>query len=192
MGGQIVLCIGLEDMIEKLINEYSQQAYEFAVHLCGSAEEAKELMQESFFRLIRHWDQYDASQPLENYFMTVMRNLYYDGIKKWDRGFISLETPVAGEDEGSVLADALADEDAEDLQTALERREVSETVRSVLEELAPEYKAVLIMSDMQGLGYNEIASVLDCSLGTVRSRLWRARNAFKKKMRKHLYYLRVE
>src|SRR3989338_5892568 len=165
-------------MIEKLINEYSQQAYEFAVHLCGSAEEAKELMQESFFRLIRHWDQYDASQPLENYFMTVMRNLYYDGIKKWDRGFISLETPVAGEDEGSVLADALADEDAEDLQTALERREVSETVRSVLEELAPEYKAVLIMSDMQGLGYNEIASVLDCSLGTVRSRLWRARNAF--------------
>ena len=90
------------------------------------------------------------------------------------------------------MADALADEDAEDLQTALERREVSETVRSVLEELAPEYKAVLIMSDMQGLGYNEIASVLDCSLGTVRSRLWRARNAFKKKMRKHLYYLRVE
>ena len=65
--------------LERFIREYAERAFQFAFRLCGNAEQAKELTQEAFFRLIRKWDQYDPSQPLEGWFLTVLRNVYYDG-----------------------------------------------------------------------------------------------------------------
>ena len=167
--------------LERFIREYAERAFQFAFRLCGNAEEAKELTQEAFFRLIRKWDQYDPSQPLEGWFLTVLRNVYYDGLRRHERSrTVPLDAPLLrSEPEGLSYADLLAD-GSEALLDKIERREAGSRIQEALELLSAEHRAVLTLCDMQGLKYEEIAEVLDCPLGTVRSRVSRARAAFKR------------
>jgi RNA polymerase sigma-70 factor (ECF subfamily) len=169
-------------MLERFIQEYSERGFQFAYHLCGNAEEAKELVQEAFFRVIRRWDSYDPSQPLENWFLTILRNVFYDGVKRYERRHgVSLDAPIrdASGEPAASLSEVLADGREEALLERLEREEERDQVRLALEALSPDHKAVLTLCDMQGMSYEEVSAVLDCPLGTVRSRVSRARAAFK-------------
>ena len=166
-------------MIERFVEEYADKGYQFAFHLCGDQEQAKELVQEAFYRVIAKWESYYSEQPLENWFMTIVRNLYYDGMKRYDRRHgLSLDAPHP--DSGRAFSDILADAADEPVLERLERREEAAGVEAALAALTPEHRAILTLGDMQGLGYEELAAALDCPLGTVRSRLFRARAAFKK------------
>jgi RNA polymerase sigma-70 factor (ECF subfamily) len=171
-------------MLERFIEDYADQAYQFAFALCGNVEDARELVQESFYRLIQKWDQYDPSQPLDSWFVVILRNIYFDGTRKYDkRHCVSLDAPAEGRDgDGDNFSELIADAREEDLLGRLERQEASESVQEVLRSLSPEHRAVLDLCDLQGLKYEEIKDVLDCSLNTVRSRLFRARAAFRKAM----------
>lgn len=186
MGGSIVYkgmaLASPKLMLEGFIEEYSEKGYQFAYHLCGREDEAKELVQEAFVRVLRHWERCDRSQSQENWFLTILRNLYYDSLKRYERrNTVSWDAPLGrGENEGRTLAELVADERDEAMLDRLERQEASAEVRAVLNSLAAEHKAVLILCDMQALSYEEIAEVLDCPVGTVRSRLYRARAAFRR------------
>ncbi|MBI5209072.1 MAG: RNA polymerase sigma factor [Elusimicrobia bacterium] len=171
-------------MLQSFIEEYSDRAYQFAYRLCGDAEEAKELVQEAFFRLIKAWDLYDAEQPLEGWFLTILRNVYIDSVKRYDRrNRLSLDMTVKHDDgEGLPLAEVLPDEGEERILEALERREAGGEVREALASLSPEHRAALSLCDMEGMKYGEIAEVLGCPVGTVRSRVARARVIFREKM----------
>lgn len=169
-------------MLEEFIRDYSDRAYQFAYQLCGDAEQAKELVQEAFYRIIRKWDQYDPSRSLEGWFLTILRNLYFDGLRSYERrNVLSLDVPSTcdgGEDGSLTLADAVTEDD-DDLLGVLARDEDSRQIQAAFDSLKPEYRAVLTMCDGQGLSYEEIASVMDCPKGTVRSRLNRARAALR-------------
>ena len=167
-------------MIERFVEQYSEKGFQFAYHLCGNAEEAKELVQEAFTRLIAKWESYDSSQPLENWFLSILRNAYFDGLRRYERrSCVSLDgvAPDAG---GKSFADVLADAGEQPLLERLERREAAATVQRALASLTAEHRAILTLGDMEGLSYEQLAEVLDCPLGTIRSRLYRARAAFKK------------
>ncbi len=167
-------------MLDRFIADYSEKGYQFAFRLCGNAEEARELVQETFVRVMSKWDQYDPAQSLEGYFISILRNLYYDGLRRFDRrNLCSLDAPP--EADGAALSDRLADGE-EALLDRLERREAEEQVQTALKGLAAEQRAILELSDVQGLSYDQIAAVLDCPVGTVRSRLSRARRALREKL----------
>ena len=166
-------------MLERFIEDYAEKGYQVAFRLCGNAEEAKELAQEAFTKLITTWEHYDAAQPLENWFLTILRNLYYDGVRRYDRRHcVPLDAPIG--DDGPSFADVLMDHGEEPLLRSLERRESAAAVREALKALSAEHRAILTLGDMEGLAYEELAGALGCPLGTVRSRLFRARAAFKK------------
>ncbi len=177
-------------MLERFIREYSERGYQFAFHLCGSAETAQELLQEAFFRVVKKWGSYDPGLPIENWFLTILRHVYYDGLKRCEhRRAVSLDAPV---EEGELsFSEVVADRGEEDLLARLERQESAELVRGILDSLSPEHRAILALCDMQGLTYEEISAVLDCPLGTVRSRINRARLAFKKKMLERMSEVQV-
>ncbi len=168
-------------VLERFIGEYSEKAFQFAFHLCGNSEEAAELVQEAFFRVIRKWDQFDQGQPLENWFLTILRNVYYDDLRRYDRRIISLDMPLSSEGaEGFTLGDNLPDAREEALLDRLERLEKVDGVQAAMAELTAEHRAILTLFDLQGKSYEQICVVLDCPLGTVRSRLARARGALRK------------
>ena len=166
--------------MERIIEQYSERGFQFAYHLCGNAEEAKELGQEAFVRLISRWQTYDETQPVENWFLTILRNVYFDSVRRYERRHgVSLDAVLADPD-GESFADRIADKNEEPLLRRLERQETADAVRRALAALTPEHRAILTLCDMQGLSYEKLTSVMDCPLGTVRSRLNRARAAFKK------------
>ncbi len=170
-----------QEKMERLVDEHSERGYQFAYGLCGNSEEAKELVQEAFCRVFRSWDRYDQSQPLESWFLTILRNIYIDSIKRCERRCsVHLDAALRpGQEDGSTLAESLADPNEEAVLDRLTRESQWAAVRRAMDGLTLEHKAILTLFDVEGLGYEQIAQALDCPLGTVRSRLSRARAALK-------------
>lgn len=176
------LCVMIErNSLERFVVEYGDRAYGFAFGLCGNEADARDIVQESFLRLFAKADMYDESQPLETWFLSILKNLYRDGLRRWERrSRISLDAPVG--DEGLTVADSLADAREEALLDRLEREESSARVRRALEALTPDARAVLALVDMENVGYEDAAETLGVPLGTLRSRLNRARAALRKRL----------
>lgn len=165
---------------EVFVEQYGDRAYRFAYGLCGSDQEARELVQEAFVKILDKADKFDSTQNLENWFLTVMKNLFMDGKRRWERKRgVSLDAPIG---EGLTVADALADEREESMLARLEREETGLTVRRALAALSADARAILTLIDIDRMPYDEAAKVLDCAPGTVRSRLFRAREALRTRL----------
>ena len=167
--------------MERLVDQYSERGYQFAFGLCGNSEESKELVQEAFYRVFRSWSRVDRTQPLECLFLTILRNVYVDSVKRSEhRHGVGLDTVLRPEHEdGATLAETLADPKEEAVLERLTRESQLVQLRRAFGGLSVEHKAILNLFDVDGLGYDQIAVALDCPLGTVRSRLSRARAALK-------------
>ena len=172
---------GAREGMERLVAEHAEHAYHFARQLSGSAEEAKELVQEAYCRAFKGWDSYDPSQPMDKWFLTILRNVYVDGAKSMARrGSVDLDAEMRpGLEEVQTFAEGLPDGE-EPVLDRLARESESAGVRRALQGLKAEYQVILTLFDVEGLGYEQIAEVLDCPLGTVRSRLNRARAALRR------------
>lgn len=164
---------------ERVVEEYAEKGYRFALSLCGGADEARELLQEAFVKVLTRWDSYDPSQPLDNWFYAIVRHLYLDGLRRYERRH-GLSLDAAVDEEGTPLAERLADRRETPLLEGLERREAAEAVQRALASLKPEYRAILTLVDVEGMGYEGVAAALEWPMGTVRSRLFRAREALRK------------
>jgi RNA polymerase sigma-70 factor (ECF subfamily) len=168
------------DDLERFVDEFGDHAYSFAFSLAGNEPDARELVQEAFVRIFDRADRYDAAQSLESWFLTVMKNLFLDGTRSWDRKRgVSLDEPMG---DGTTIADSLADAREEALLDRLERTEDAERVHRALARLKPEWRGVLMMIDVNGMGYEDAAEALDWPLGTVRSRVSRARAALRARL----------
>ena len=169
------------DALERFVDQFGDHAYGFAFSLCGNEADAKELVQNAFVKIFDKAGSFDSSHSLESWYMTVLKNLFLDGTRRWERKRgVSLDEPV-GED-GLTVADCVADEREEALLDRLERAEESDRVQRALAGLNKDLRAVLLMIDANGLGYEEAARALDWPLGTVRSRLSRARSTLRTRL----------
>ncbi|HAZ09303.1 MAG TPA: RNA polymerase subunit sigma-24 [Elusimicrobia bacterium] len=168
--------------LERFVDEYADKAYSYAYGLCNNEPDARELVQAAFVRLFEHAGRYDrARSSLENWYLTLLRHIYVDGVRRWERkSRLSLDFPL-GQD-GLTVADVVADPREAALLDRLESQESAEQIRAALATLAPAVRAALMLVDVDGLGYEETAQVLDCPLGTVRSRINRGRASLRRKL----------
>lgn len=165
------------DRLERFVDEYADKAYSFAVGLCADDHQAQDLVQEAFVKVFDHAGSLDEDKGLDQWFLTVMKRLYLDGVKRMDnRPKVDFDCPIGG---GLTVAEAIPDERDEALAGRLERAETRSLVRKGLARLVPEHKAILLMVDLNGMGYEEAAQALGVPLGTVRSRIVRARDALR-------------
>lgn len=166
---------------DALIDANANKAYCFAMGLCGNEDDAKELVQEGFAKAMDRIGTHDRSQPFEAWFLTVLKNLYLDGMKRFERrNVLPLDAPL--DETGLTVADAVGDRRETALLDRLESQESSKLVRRAMRALTPDARAVLLMIDLQGLGYEETAEVMGCPLNTLRSRIVRARVALKQRL----------
>jgi RNA polymerase sigma-70 factor (ECF subfamily) len=163
--------------LERFVDEYADKAYSFALGLCADEQLAQDLVQEAFVRLFDHAGALEEEKGLDQWFLTVMKRLYLDGLKRMDnRPKVDFDCPIGG---GLTVAEAIPDERDVALAGRLEQAETRSLVRKGLSRLVPEHKAILLMVDMNGMGYEEAAQALGVPLGTVRSRIVRARDALR-------------
>lgn len=166
---------------DALIDANANKAYCFAMGLCGNEDDAKELVQEAFAKAMNRIGTHDPSLPFEAWFLTVMKHLYLDGTRKYEKRYgQSLDKPI--DESGLTVADGVADIREMSLLDRLEREESSKLVRRAMRSLTPDARAVLLMIDLEGLSYEQTAAVMGCPLNTLRSRIVRARAALRERL----------
>ncbi len=160
---------------DRLFRECHLRAYHFTLQLVGNPEDAMDIVQEAFLRVHKHWSRRDKSRPFVPWLYTIIRNLTVDLHRKrgarretdWDEAQPQ-ESPHPGPD---VLA---------------EKNKLKERVWLAIRQLSPEQREVLVLRDIQGFAYKEIAAVTGNSLTTVNSRLHDAREILRRKLRRYL------
>ncbi len=164
--------------LERLVRDYGERAFQFAYRLTGNIDQAKEVVQETYYRVLKNWDKYDSSQPLENWFFSILRHVFLDCVRSCEHSrFLSLDAATEESEESAL--DALADDRDERILDALERQESAQAVKRALGRLTVEHRAVLTLCDLESMPYDQIAAVIGCPIGTVRSRVNRARSALR-------------
>ena len=157
---------GQPEAWDELIEKYGQRLYNLAYHFAGSAEEAEDVTQEIFLRLYQNLHRYTGEAPLAAWALRLSRNLCIDHYRRMRRDQRSYAVP------DEILEQMPA---AGDLQEELQRREELRAVYGALAELPEESAEVVLLRDLQGWTMDEIAVYLGVPLGTIKSRLHRAR-----------------
>lgn len=150
--------------------------YRFALRLSESRDEAEDLVQDTYLRAYRAWEQYLPGTRCKSWLFTICRNVFLRRRERSQRhDAILLETahddPRAISREASVFA-ASRDEDPEG---EFFRSIVDDQIVTAIEQLSEEYRLVVVLSDLEDLSYGEIAEVMEIPVGTVKSRLFRGR-----------------
>lgn len=165
---------------EQLISKYQQKVYNIAYRLMGNAEDASDLAQEAFIKTYKSIKNFRGDASFSTWLHHIVMNVCRDELRKRSRHKISsLDEPVTTE-EGQVNREVT--DWSNSPEQAYEQKESKETLQKLIDTLSPEYRLIIVMREMQGFSYEEIAHQLDISLGTVKSRLSRARKYLKDKI----------
>ncbi|MDX2030808.1 MAG: RNA polymerase sigma factor [Blastocatellia bacterium] len=170
---------GDEEAFLALYRRRQGAIYRFAVRMSGSPSVAEDVTQETFMILLRGDGKYDAARgSFSAYLFGIARNQMLRRLEK-ERGLLPLDP--AGEDDARREPESMIA--AEDPLRDLTRRETIESVRQAVLSLPPHYREVVVLCDLHEMSYQEAASVLDCAVGTVRSRLHRGRGMLVERLR---------
>ena len=157
---------GRPEAWEELLSLYGERIYNIAIHFAGGAEDAEDLTQEIFLRLYQNLRLYRGDVPLAAWALRLSRNLCIDHYRRTRR---ERRSDVLSED---VLERMPAGEDP---QAEAQKRQQLRAVYSGLEEMTEELAEVVVLRDLQGWSLEETAAFQDVPVGTVKSRLHRAR-----------------
>jgi RNA polymerase sigma-70 factor, ECF subfamily len=162
--------------------DFQQQAMPFLDAMFGTAyrltrnpRDAEDLVQESLLRAYRFWDTFERDSNCKAWLLRIVTNTF---INEYQRKKRSREILEAATSEQAATDGVLIHEQAERYQSperALLERGVSDDVQRALEALPDDFRLAVVLCDMQGLSYKEIAEIMDCPVGTVMSRLFRGR-----------------
>jgi RNA polymerase sigma-70 factor, ECF subfamily len=154
--------------------------YRFALQMSGSEAIAEDVTQEVFMVLMSEAKNFDpAKGTLAGYLYGVARNQVLRALSR-DRSFVQIAEGY-GEDEGEAAYEQLVAQD--DPLGDLTRAEVIDSVRQAVMALPAHYREVVVLCDLHEMSYAEAAEVLNCAVGTIRSRLHRARSLLIEKLR---------
>lgn len=145
--------------------EAAPRALRAALGWLGDEQEAREAAQESFLKAHRARERYDAERPFYPWLRRIVRNTCFDRLSRRKHR------------EASGLRDEWVASDAPTALDLLSREAAIQSVRNGLERLNEEQREILVLRHFEDLPYNEIAAILDVPIGTVMSRLYRARKA---------------
>ena len=149
--------------------EYSDSLYRYALVLTRQRTEAEDLVQETYVRAIQAYSRLRENSNVKGWLFTILRNQWLNELRRRRTG-----PQLVDVDGDNQVADGLHG-NLPDAQTVLEGQEDAIRVRTAIGKLPSEFQEVLILREFEELSYHEIATVLNCPVGTVMSRLGRAR-----------------
>ena len=168
---------GDADAFEQLLLEHQKNVYNLCYRMAGDPDDAMDLSQETFLRAWRCLDQYQFASAFSTWLYRLCSNICIDFLRKRRR---QQTVPLTFEDaDGEEQTYAVPD--AQPLpEEQVELKLTRETLAAAMAQLLPEHRAVLQLRVVNEMSYEQIADVLDIQIGTVKSRLSRARNQLKK------------
>ena len=157
---------------EKLVTEYEKGVYAIALRMTGNPEDASDMTQEAFIKAYNSLQSFRGDSKFSVWLYRIASNVCLDFLRSRSRKpTVSLSVE---DDEGEETQLDVADE-SQSPELLLERSLTRDAVQRGLQALAPDYRQILLLREIQGLSYEEIADVLQIEVGTVKSRIFRAR-----------------
>jgi RNA polymerase sigma-70 factor (ECF subfamily) len=157
-----------------------RRAYNLAYRLLGNASDAEDITQDAYMRAWRHFSLYDRSRPFEGWLFRIVTNLVVDMKRRHKRVRIySLDAPLSVNNDGDAVRLEPVDF-ASNPETVVLRDTFSEKMQDALTALPQDYRVAVILADVEELSYQEIAEIVGVPLGTIRSRIHRARLMLRK------------
>jgi RNA polymerase sigma factor (sigma-70 family) len=155
---------------DEIVREHSARVYRLAYRLTGNRQDAEDLTQEVFVRVFRSLSSFQPG-TFEGWLHRITTNLFLDQARRRQR----IRFDALPEDFSDRLPGLLPTPDAEYVRDLFDA-----DIEAALDELSPEYRAAVVLCDVEGLSYEEIAGVLEVKIGTVRSRIHRGRSMLRK------------
>jgi RNA polymerase sigma-70 factor, ECF subfamily len=159
---------------DELVREHGDRVYRLAYRLSGNAQDAEDITQETFIRVFRSLSNYQPG-TFEGWLHRITTNLFLDMVRRRNR----IRMEALPEDYDRVPSDGPSPE-----QVYHDAR-LAPDLQSALDSLAPEFRAAVVLCDIEGLSYEEIGATLGVKLGTVRSRIHRGRQAIREHLATH-------
>lgn len=170
---------------EVLVAKYQKRMLNTAFRIIGEYEDACEVTQDAFISAYRNLNGFRAEAKFSTWLTAITVNLAKNRLKrviiKHTREPVSLDAPIRTAD-GEVMPDPPSKEPS--VLDRMERRDVNRAVQDCIQALEPDFRAVLVLRDMQDFSYDEIGGMLKVAAGTVKSRLFRARESVKECLKK--------
>jgi RNA polymerase sigma-70 factor (ECF subfamily) len=168
---------GEERAFQELVERYQTRLLNFIYRTIGDRDRAEDLVQEVFIRVYRHLHRFDRSKKFSTWVYTIASNLAKNELRNRSRNplvlFQTLQGSSDDEDRPIQFEDTTARPD--DLYR---KRHLRELVEQTVAQLPEHHRQVFVLRELEGKSYEEIADITACNLGTVKSRLNRARTAF--------------
>jgi len=171
---------------DQLVGFYKDRVCNYVARMVHDPVEAEDIAQEAFVKAYRNLPSFRGASSFQTWLYRIASNLTIDAVRRRRRrdNTFSLDAPVDSE-EGQMareLEDTSLPGPVGDLETA----ELQGQVHEAIQQLSPKLRSVVVLYELQGLSYEEIAEILGCPLGTVKSRLFNARMELKGKLERVL------
>jgi len=167
---------------ELLFRRSQRRAYNLAYRLTGNSADAEDVTQDAYVRAWHNFDTYDANRSFEGWLFRIITNRVIDMRRRQKRVPIySLDSPIQGEDDGQPLAHEFAAPNSNPEEIVV-GPVMEERLQQALASLPVDYRKAILMCDVEQRSYQEIADQMRCAIGTVRSRIHRARVMLRKRL----------
>ncbi|MDD2586173.1 MAG: sigma-70 family RNA polymerase sigma factor [Syntrophomonadaceae bacterium] len=167
---------------EELVEQYQNKVYALSYRYMGNEEDAYDMTQEAFIKAYRSLRSFKGDSGFGTWLYRIVTNVCLDEIRRRKRRIVplSLDEPLSTSDGDEVEKEIVDTSPTADI--LYEQKEFAQYIQNILDQMKSDHKTVIILRDMMELSYEEIAQVLNCSMGTVKSRLSRARSILRKKL----------
>jgi len=171
-----------ERLFEKELLPHIDALTTFAYHLTYNEEDAKDLVQETYLKAYKALDSYVEGTNAKAWLFKILKNAYINQYRKKSRRptRVDFEEFIGYQDKEDVSI-----VDYKDLREEIFTNLLGDEVTVAINSLPIDFRTVILLCDIEGFTYEEIASIIDIPIGTVRSRLHRARNMLKERLHKY-------
>jgi RNA polymerase sigma-70 factor, ECF subfamily len=175
--------INIEQTFEGLVQRHKNRIFSYICRLTNDHPDAEDLTQEVFIRAFQSMHAFRRDAAVDTWLYRIATNLVIDRFRRERRAPVMV--PVAGDSEEGIGELPSSDRGA-DPQATAQLTELQGQVQKAVYSLPPKLRAVVVLHDMEGLSYEEVAQTVGCPVGTVKSRLFNARLLLRRKLQ---YYM---
>lgn len=153
-----------------------ERMHRFALRLTKNPAEAEDVVQDAMVRAYRFWDRFEQGTNLRAWLLTIVRNTFITRYNKQKRQRV-LHTEVEQQHKGELPAapQGRLSSSADDPEDAAHQSARRAVIMQALDSLPEDYRTAIVLADLEGLAYREVAEIMECPVGTVMSRIYRGR-----------------
>jgi len=167
---------GKERAFNELMGRYNRRIVNYVYRIIGDRDRAEDLLQDTFIRVYRNIDRFDQNRKFSTWLYTIATNLAKNELRNAGRNPLMYFQNLFFRKEDQKMFEVV--DQAEKPDDQLYRRQLKDLVAKAVEKLPERHRLVFTLRETEGKSYEEIAEILDCNIGTVKSRLNRARARF--------------